>query len=499
MLSRSDALEMLAGRRFDLLVVGAGIVGSRVAYEAAQSGLSVALVDAGDFGGATSSASSKLVHGGLRYLGSGDLRLVRESQTEKSALLRLAPGLVHRLPFMMAIYRHGQIGSRQMRAGLMLYGTLSGFREVWASELSPAAAAARVPGLRTEDLEAGWLYEEGQTNDGRLTLATVKGAAEAGAVVLNHAAVVELGSDEAVVEAPEGRVGVGFRAAVNASGPWVDHVRRLEDPGCVPLVRLSKGVHLLLPLPAGFDTAVSIPLGGTRATFAVPWEGMLLLGTTDTGYEGDAAAARVEPADVDMVLGEAALMLGEDVVRRDLIRHTYAGLRALPAGPGETARASREHFVNVGPQGLVSIAGGKLTTHRRIAIDVLRELPERVRPRGLRPSNRPLPGFAHPPQGRRPADVEPASWSHLIDHYGSEVDRLLAYGAHDPEALGPIAAGGPDVWAQACHAVENEWAVTAEDVLRRRTTVSIRGLGTPEVEARVDRLLAGGPGLSQHG
>lgn len=488
--SRSDSLARLADERFDLLVIGAGIVGARVAYEAAQDGLKVALVDAGDFGGGTSSASSKLVHGGLRYLETGDLRLVRESQTEKSALLRLAPGLVHRLPFMLAIYKHGKVGVRQMQAGLMLYQTLSGFQEMRAHELSPAAAAERVPGLRRGGLEAGWLYEEGQTNDGRLTLATVRGAVELGAVALNHARVVELGRDAAVVEAlGAGPVRVGFRAAVNAAGPWVDEVRRLEDPAAEPIIRLSKGVHLLLPLPEGFATAVSIPVGGSRATFAVPWEGMLLLGTTDTAFEGEPGSVTVEPADVEQILGEAALILDERVASRSLIRATYCGLRALPAGDGETARASREHWVTTGPRGLVTVAGGKLTTHRRIAIDVLRELPHEVRPRGLRPSQRPLPGFAEPAAALPPPEVDPALWTHLVAHYGSFAGDLVAYGRQDPAALRRIHPDGPDVWAQAAYAVDQEWALTPEDVLRRRTTLALRGLATAEVEARVGELL----------
>lgn len=503
---RESALTRLESETFDLLVIGAGITGSRVAYEAALHGLRVALIDAGDIGGATSSASSKLVHGGLRYLEHADLRLVRESQTEKRALIeRVAPGLVHPLPFVLLGQRDGGLASRYLGAGFMLYEALSGFHEASATRLSVEAAGELVPGLRTENLAAAWLYSEGQTNDARLTLATAKAASDAGAVVINHAALIEFGIQggrvrSALVESHtgEGLITIRFRAAVNAGGPWVDAIRRLENPRSSPVARLSKGVHLLLPLPEGFETAVAVPVGGTRATFAVPWEGMLLLGTTDTEYDGDPKRLSVEEADVQMVLAEAATMLSSSIVREDLIHHSFAGLRALPVGQGATAFAPREHFVTEGRDGLVSIAGGKLTTHRRIAIDVLRALPSDVRPRGLRPSGLPLPGFATSPQSR-PEELDDASWSYLVSHYGSEVGQLVSNPDGESADLAVIDPRGPDIWAQVRYAIDREWAVTVDDVLCRRTTVAMRGLRSAQVEERVGVMLRDQPRVAEGG
>src|SRR5215467_7938182 len=250
--SRPESLERLHQERFDVLVIGAGIIGARIAFEAALRGLRVALVDAGDFGGGTSSASSKLVHGGFRYLPMGDIALVRQSQRERTVLLEsIAPNLVRPMPFLLPSYSGSGKGPGTVAAGILLYRSLAG-RGGRAGLVWPATAQRLVPSLRTEGLHMCGVFEEAETIDARLVLATVKAAARAGAVVLNHARVTGLdmrhdrGGVVSIDAGADGGAEVFARAVINAAGPWVDRVRRLDVPGCAPLVRLSKGVHLLL-------------------------------------------------------------------------------------------------------------------------------------------------------------------------------------------------------------------------------------------------------------
>jgi glycerol-3-phosphate dehydrogenase len=467
---------------FDLLVIGAGIVGSRVALEAAQAGLKVALVDAGDFGSATSQSSSKLIHGGIRYLPMGELRLVRENHLERRAMLdRVAPHLVWPLDFVVPVYG-GVWRAVELWGGLFAYSALSGFRHSRAGLIGRERARSLVPELKQDGLSACGLMEDAQTNDSRLVMATVTGAARLGVSVHNYCRVIGVEKGAVEVETPDGRKTVRCRQVVNAAGPWVDDVRRLEDPACARGSRLSKGVHVTLPLPSGWKAAVAVAVGGSRVAFALPWEGVLLLGSTDSPYDGDPADVTVEERDVDQVLHEASISLPTDILRRDRILYTFAGLRVLELGGETTAETPREHVVSVGPQGIVSVAGGKLTTHRRIAIDVLRRLDD-PRARRHRLADVPLPGAGPLPE--RPADVEPELWEHLVRHYGSEVSLLLQYAQSVPRAFERVHPDGPDVWAQVHHALNAEWARTVEDVVRRRTTLVVRGLATEEVRALI--------------
>ncbi len=480
-LDRDAALERLGSETFDLLVVGAGIVGARVALDAAAHGARVALLDAADFGGATSSASSKLVHGGLRYLPAGDVRLVRESHLERRALLdHVAPHLVRPLAFVLPVYRGGPHRATTIAAGLLTYAALSGFRHSQARMVGPAAARRLVPSLRTEGMRTAGVYEDAQTNDSRLTLATVAGAARAGATVVNHLPVTEVETvDGGITAVRAGGLRVRCRAVVNAAGPWVDQVRLLEDPRARPIARLSKGVHVVVDQPEPWAAALTVPVDRGRVAFAVPWEGMLLLGTTDTEYEGDPAAVAAEPEDVDTVLREAAAGLPAEVLRREAVRFMFAGLRVLPRVAGDTARASRDEVVQIGPAGMVSVAGGKLTTHRRIALNVLRRMEAF---RGARLGADPLPGAGPPPA--RPATVALRTWEHLVHLYGDQAARVAEAGTE------PVHPAGPDVWGQVVHAIDREWARTVDDVVRRRTTLAVRGLATAEVRERIGATFA---------
>ena len=471
---------------YDLLVVGAGIIGSRVALEAAQAGLKVALVERSDFGSGTSQASSKLIHGGIRYLPMGDVGLVRENHLERRALLDVvARNLVWPLDFLVPIYT-GALAAAELWAGLVVYSALSGFRHSRASLIGAKRSRQLVPDLRLDGLTACGVLQDAQTNDSRLVVATVTAAARLGVAVANGTEVVGIEKGAAHVNGANGPQTIRCRQIVNAAGPWVDHVRRLEDPRCGPGSRLSKGVHVTLPLPTGWRAAIARSVGGSRVAFALPWEGVLMIGTTDVPYEGEPEDAAVEASDLDQVFHEASLSLPGEILKRDEILFSFAGLRVLELGGATTAETPREHVITKGPLGMVSVAGGKLTTHRRIAMDVLHRLDDE-RARKHRLTGVPLPGAGPLPE--KPSDLDPDVWDNLVRHYGSETPRLLALRETHQDAMERIHPRAPVVWAQVYHGVAAEWARNVEDIVRRRTTLAVRGLATDEVRERISSRL----------
>jgi glycerol-3-phosphate dehydrogenase len=490
---RGRAVEELAGRSFDLLVVGAGIIGAGIAAHAARAGLAVALVDAGDFGGATSSASSKLVHGGLRYLRLGDVRLVREAHHERRLLTAVvAPHLVRRLQFLLPLYENGPYRPAFVQSGIVVYSALAHSRLSWL--VRPERARELVPPLRLDGLRSCALYADATTNDARLCLENVRAAAEAGACVLNGAQVVGLRIANGRVDGADVRVdgeqiGVAARLVVNSAGPWVDHVRRLEDPAAGTSVRLSRGAHVLVPAGEKWGAALTIAQTDVRVTFAVPWSGMLLLGTTDDEFEGDPGDVDDGAADAERILADASVALDAELVAPDRVRAAYAGLRVLPAGEGESVSARRETVFTRGPAGMLNVAGGKLTTYRRIALETL----ERLRPElGLRRVDGhpwPLPGARGLAEVSLPVELDPDVRAHVLHLYGSRAAEMLEPAVGDPTLLERVHPDGPDIRAQVRYAATHEWARTPEDVLRRRTTLFHRGLETETTTARVAALL----------
>ena len=458
-MDRDRHLEALASRRFDLLVVGGGILGAGIAEAATSHGLSVAVVDKGDFAGATSSASSKLIHGGLRYLRLGDVGLVREAHHERRVLMNVvAPHLVRRLPFLLPLYDDGPYRPWFVQSGIVVYSTLARARLNGLVDLD--RARRMVPPLRGDGLRSCALYEDAWTNDARLTLSNLRAAEDHGATVVNYAEVVGLRPIE--VRADGRTIAVDAQHVVNASGPWVDRVRRLEDPAARPSARLSKGVHVVVDGAEGWRAALTIPHDKVRVSFAVPWEGTLLLGTTDTLYDGDPEAVSATEEDVRQVLDEASAAL----TTLGPPRLAFAGLRVLPGGEGGTASAPRETVYTTGPTGMVSVAGGKLTTYRRIALEAL----DHLGIRGLSRRPRPLPGATGLDRMMWPVELDATTRNHLLHLYGSLALEVLAPAVEDPSLLEPLVPGRPDVRAQDVYARTHEWALTDEDVLRRRTT-----------------------------
>jgi len=395
-----------------------------------------------------------------------DIRLVREAHEERRALMNVvAPHLVHRLPFVFPLYAHGPHRPWFVRTGVLLYSALA--RAKLNGRVSEKRALRLVPQLRTEGLHSCALYADAWTNDGRLTLANVRAAADRGAVVANYANVVAVHDRGAEVTVDEQTVAVRARSIVNATGPWLDQVRRLEDPSAAASIRLSKGVHLIVDGGEDWSAAVTIPHDKVRVSFVIPWEGKLLLGTTDTLHEGEPEEARVTEDDVRTVLEEASVAV--DGIGP--VRASFCGLRVLPGGPGATANARRETVYTKGSAGMLSVAGGKLTTYRRIALDAL----EQLGVRGIDRKPRPLPGATGLDAIAWPVELEAATRTHLLHLYGSLAPEMLAPAVDDPSLLEPIVAGRPDLRAQERYAREREWARTDEDVVRRRTTAWLAG------------------------
>ncbi len=480
------------------MIVGGGIVGAGTAEVAARHGLSVALLERGDFASGTSSASSKLIHGGLRYLRIGDLRLVREARREVGLLGGVvAPHIVQPMPFVLPIYEGGPYGKLPIWLALTLYGRIAGNGAERPRLVDSKEARRRAPSLRSDGLRAAGLYADAQTDDARLCLLNLRAAAAAGAVVVNRAEVLELDSSGGRVVAAHVHDAVGGdtfsvrgRTFVNATGPWVDGLRRLEDPHAGTSVVLSKGSHLVVDGVGDRHAAVTIPIDRDRVSFAIPWHGVLLLGTTDAPFFGNADDVEVTDADEKQILSEASSALA-GVGLRD-VRYRFAGLRVLPTGTATTT-TRREVTLSRGSGGMLSIAGGKLTTYRCIAISVLERLRAELGLPRIDRAAYPLPGAAAPEAAaaalvRRHPALAPETASHLAHVYGSLADEVLGATADVPNALEPLVSGAPELVAQAVYAYRREWACDVDDVLRRRTTLAIRGLDSTELRCRIETL-----------
>jgi glycerol-3-phosphate dehydrogenase len=490
---RDALLEQLDGGFVDLLVVGGGIVGSRIAYEAARAGMAVALIDAGDFGGATSSSSSKLVHGGLRYLAAGEFRLVRRLHGERRVLMtHIAPHLVRPQPLLLVVEREHARRSVNLLAALTLYGALAASHRSLPELMRPRHARLLVPALDDSAIALCGLVSEAQTHDARLTLATVRAAAAAGAATLNYARLEAWESKRgrvtgAVLRDVHGgnEVRLRFRAAINAAGPWVDWVRQLADERAPRLARLSRGIHVVLPLDCTWHAGIAL-FEESRSAVAVPWQGMLLVGTTDTEVD-EPDSALPDDSEIEAVLSPLARILRDGSLDRGRVVHSFAGVRVLPRDDGDVARASREHLLESAASGLISVAGGKLTTHRTIAVDALRRLPAELRPRRLTPSADALPGAGY---GKPlPGNLDPDIVAHLISLYGADASRVAAYAAIAPETLERVHARGPDILAQVLFARDHEFALTVDDIALRRTTLAVRGLADEHTRSRLEHTL----------
>jgi glycerol-3-phosphate dehydrogenase len=487
---RNALFLALSEQAFDLLVIGGGITGAGVARDAALRGLRVALLERHDYASGTSSRSSRLVHGGVRYLEHGELGLVFESSRERRTLQRIAPHLVRPLSFTWPVYRGARLPRWKLGAGLMLYDVLSLFRNRRHVRLDARGVHASEPGLRTESLAGGARYWDAATDDIRLTLATVLSAQRAGAVVLNHAAVVGLVRREGrvagatVTNTLDGAsTTVHARAVVNATGPWSDEVERMADAQAGAGVRGSKGVHVSVPRArVGNVSAVTLtaPQDG-RVMFVLPAGYYTIIGTTDTYDATRPEDVHATRADVTYLLDAANHYFPEANLTEQDVIGAWAGIRPLAASgaTGAPGSASREHSIEESAPGLVRVTGGKLTTYRAMAEEIVDRV-ERLLGRSRtasRTATLPLAGGdLRDPQDEIAHAVaatgDEAVARRLVMAYGTAWHGVWSLTQADPALAAAIEPGLPYSFAELLHAVTHEQAATLGDLLIRRTPVA---------------------------
>ncbi len=517
MLTRERAIEILADEPFDVVVIGGGITGAGVALDASSRGYSVALVEKADFASGTSSRSSKLVHGGLRYLQKFDLGLVREALLERQLMVKLAPHLVRPLQMVVAAF-DGARPDRLVGIGLNMYDVMAttplrgrrstrrGGGEDADSDWSPARhrmisgdeVAQLLPALQARRPTGGYLFYDCQTDDARLVLTVLGEAERFGAICANRLEVIELLGEDgggAGVRVRDAETGVEFAVRaeniVNATGVWADRIRpeELHSEADVPRIAPSRGTHVTvadqdLPLRAG----AIVPAGEGRSIFALPWLGRTLLGTTDNSYDGEIDHVRPSAEDIEYLLEATNSFFGTGLGMDDLCG-AYAGVRPLISS-GDTRKSvdiSRKAELYETSSGLITITGGKLTTWRRmakLAVDRLVERDGREAP--CRTHEIPLGQPAEPDSLRRIEGVPEQSYPALARRYGHAADEVLQTASARGELAQPILPGLPDLLGEASFAAAHEQARSVGDVLFRRTRLAVvagRQLSAPDGDA----------------
>jgi glycerol-3-phosphate dehydrogenase len=510
-LERADALKALSGETFDVVVVGGGVTGAGVALDAASRGYSVALVERSDYSSGTSSRSSKLVHGGLRYLASFDIGLVREALLERQINARLAPHLVTPLPLVVATTADHR-PDRMTGVGLNLYdalaldhrrgrgrgrGALSEAERGWSPDrhrsLDAREVVEHVPALDGQDVKSGFLFYDCQTDDSRLVLTILQEAERFGAVPCNRLEVVELLERDGLAEGVEvrdretgGTFPIRAHNVVNATGVWADRLRpaELHDEAEVPVIRPSRGTHVTLraeqlPLRSG----AIVPSGGGRFMFALPWMGRTLVGTTDNEIDDrDLDHVRAPEEDVEYILDGINAFFGTTLGVPD-VQGAYAGVRPLIAtgDPKRSVDISRRAELYETSSGMLTITGGKLTTWRRMAKSTVDRLTERDgRDAPCRTQDLPLGQPVDPLRQPATPGTTPKARAQLAARYGSVARDVLQLAEERPELARAVVPDGPvDVLAEAVHAVRAEHARSLGDVLLRRTRLGLtaaRGL-----------------------
>ncbi|MFC4602577.1 glycerol-3-phosphate dehydrogenase [Rhodococcus kronopolitis] len=503
---RQEAWDRLGSEQFDVVVVGGGVVGTGVALDAATRGLKVALVEARDFASGTSSRSSKMFHGGLRYLEQLEFGLVREALRERElSLTTLAPHLVKPLEFLFPLTR--RVWERPyMAAGIFLYDKMGGAKSVPAQKHLTRSGALRMsPGLKRSSLIGGIRYFDTVVDDARHTMTVARTAAHYGAVVRTSTQVVgflreaDRVSGVRVRDSENGQTTeVRGHVVINATGVWTDEIQALSKQRGRFRVRASKGVHIVVPRDRVVSEAAIILRTEKSVLFVIPWGGHWIIGTTDTDWNLDLAHPAATKADIDYLLSQVNKVLVTPLTHDD-IDGVYAGLRPLLAGESdETSKLSREHAVARVSPGLVAIAGGKYTTYRVMAEDAVdlaaEDIPARVA--SSITAKVPLVGadgyFALVNQTMQVGaqyGLHPYRVTHLLDRYGSLIHEVLALAEGAPELLDPITDAPAYLQVEAVYAAAAEGALHLEDILARRTRISIeyqhRGVNCAEQVANL--------------
>jgi glycerol-3-phosphate dehydrogenase len=514
MLTRAASLEAIAGAHFEVVVIGGGITGAGVALDAASRGYSVALLERDDYAVGTSSRSSKMVHGGLRYLQNFDLGLVRQALLERQLLVHLAPHLVYPTPFLVAALGEDK-RDRKVGIGLNMYDVMAATRagrgrrerrekyssqaredEQWWSPdrhrtIGHDEVLELVPALASRDPHDAYLFYDCQTDDVRLVLTVLGEAERYGAVMLNGAEVVEVTGGRggragvAFVESDSGeRIEVAADHVVNATGVWADAIRpEVVEEEDVPRIAPSRGTHLVVDardLPMG-SAACIVPAGEGRMIFALPWYGRTLIGTTDNDFDGDTRHPRPGEDEVEYLLDAANAFFGTSLGPGQLVG-AYAGVRPLISSgdPRKSVDISRKEELYETSSGMLTITGGKLTTYRRMAKLTVDRLVEREgRDAPCRTAELPLGMEARPADLEAPDGVGEEALAQLAFRYGHAARRVLALARERPELATPIVPGRPDLLAEVVLAARHEQARSLADVLLRRTRLGI--LAAPEL------------------
>ncbi|MBL1078165.1 glycerol-3-phosphate dehydrogenase [Nocardia sp. 2] len=504
---RARAIDALGDTEIDVLVIGGGVTGAGAALDAASRGLSVALVEARDFAAGTSSRSSKLIHGGLRYLEQLDFALVREALKERGLLLnKLAPHLVHPVSFLFPL-QHKVWERAYIGAGVALYDTLGGARSVpMHKHLSRSGALELAPALKDDAMIGAIRYYDAQVDDARHTMMIARTAAQHGATVLTRTKVTGLLREgERVVGAKVLDLETGLehtvraRTVISATGVWTDDMIKMTGVEFPFHVRMSKGVHIMVPRERlNMDTGL-IMRTEKSVLFVIPWAEHWIIGTTDTDWSLDKNHPTASAADVQYILDHVNSLLREPLTRADIVG-TYAGLRPLMTGANkETAKLSREHAVAEPAEGLFVIAGGKYTTYRVMASDVVDAAAERLGSDVAPSVTENLPILGAVGYADMLADVAGVAAraqlpievvEHLLGRYGSLANEIFDLIAAAPELRRPIAGAEDYIGAEAVYAVTHEGALHLDDLLTRRTRISIevpdRGLkAAPEIAALI--------------
>lgn len=512
-LSRAEQQDRLASEHFDILVVGGGVTGAYCAFDASLRGFRVALVEKDDFASGTSSKSSKMVHGGLRYIEQGNLRLVHRSLLERQRLRRNASHLVQRLPFLFPVLeRDGVFDARLARAfeGLLWTYDLAGaWREgILHQKLNATEVLSHCPTFRDDQLRGGLLYFDARVDDARLTLALARSAAFHGATVLNHAKVAEVrrqgngAVESAVVHTADGReMEVRAKTIIMATGVWMRDWMGLADEQDKRLhVRPAKGVHVAVPwIKIRNDCTITIPVPGRQRRATITrWGNVSYLGTTDEDYEGSLDDVHCTREELDYLLEGASSALNADLSAEDVVG-SIAGCRPLvsSSADGSTRDVRRDHSLHIGKDGMLAIVGGKLTTARYMAEQTVDAA---ARLLGVRRCCGTKNAFLLGAAGYDAQAIVASGGleAHLGERYGTEAHFVSGLIAARPELMQPVVDGLPYTCAEVVYAVRHELALTVDDVLSRRTRARIMARdASAQAAERVGALIGIELGLGQ--
>ena len=492
-------IQKFTQSQYDVLVIGGGINGAAIAHTAALNGLKTALFEKGDFASGTSSKSTKLIHGGLRYLENLEFDLVRESLKERFVQLNSAPHLVHSLKFVIPVYKTDKRPLWMIRFGVWFYDFLSGKYTIEKHQLLNAEEVYRLlPGIERNNLVGGVTYSDAQMNDARLCLENILSANEKGADVANNVEVRSLIQENGKTVGAkvtdnlnQQQFEVRAKRVVCAVGPWTNPFIRKENSQSPPQIRTTKGVHIVVKGLISHHAILVPAQGGRRVFFIIPWMENSLIGTTDTDYTGLADDVSVKQEDIDYLVNETQRVLPHVDLNEENIITTFAGLRPLVREKGSPEKISRKHVIKTSYSGLIYVMGGKYTTYRKIAEDVVSKLTKKtlidtrehfpIYGSGVIEENANVVGQRY--------EIDSNVVQSLMDFYGTRYIDVLSLIEKDPSLRDPLCSCSSVIRAQVVYAVETEMANTEEDIIERRLMLQFTDCQSGECRKAIKEML----------